>query len=154
MKELKNIGTALSIAVIVMLIFVVIWAFNNNLDHNIRINQLEGGYQAVEKEFIKLEKEKNDIKTSIFDLTQSLKELNYRFRKTDFKYMYDSLEIIENKIKGDDTNFSLPPIKRIKKKTRKNSRKYESSDDESEISETDEDIKIEMERRKRRRVKS
>jgi len=154
MKELKNIGTALSIAVIVMLIFVVIWAFNNNLDHNIRINQLEGGYQAVEKEFIKLEKEKNDIKTSIFDLTQSLKELNYRFRKTDFKYMYDSLEIIENKIKGDDTNFSLPPVKRIKKKTRKNSRKYESSDDESEISETDEDIKIEMERRKRRRVKS
>jgi hypothetical protein len=150
MKELKNIGTVLSIAVITALIFIVIWAYNNNNDHIFKIRQMEHQFNSLESHLGKSEQEKNDIKISILEITQTLREIQNRVRKNDIRNIYESLEIIESKLKGDDQSFSLSSSNRkSKKKSKRHSKRYESSDDSSN-SDTDEDIRIELEKRKKK----
>lgn len=146
MKELKNLGTVLAIAAIAALIFVVIWAYNNNSDMQRKIFEQQNDIRGLAEIIRRSETELGNTRSGLLEVTEILKENQRHLKKLDSKYIMSSLNAIEQALQVNDSNFTLG------KKKGKKASKYMSDDSEEESESEDEsDIEAEIRRRKKNR---
>lgn len=145
MKELKNLGTVLAIAAISALIFVVIWAYNNNSDLQRKIVDQQNDIRSLAEIIRRNETEAGNTRAGLLEVTEILKDNQRQLKKLDGRYIMESLNAIEQALKVNDSGFSLS-----RKKSKKSSKYSEESDNDSE-SENDSDVEAELRRRKKNR---
>jgi hypothetical protein len=145
MKELKNLGTVLAIAAIAALVFVVIWAYNNNSDMQRKIFEQQNDIRGLAEIIRRSETEIGNTRSGLLEVTEILKDNQKHLKKLDSKYIMSSLNAIEQALQVSDSNFTLG-----KKKGKKASKYMSDSEEESE-SEDESDIEAELRRRKKNR---